>query len=232
MGLINLIESAEDIAALLYQQYKIQAQDIDQPIEQIPPTIKSGEMRLSAQGVIEIANYEALAYTKYIDSGGVQTIGIGMTSSEIKDLSKWKWDKALSLEECLDMYMAGLSHYVAAVNHILVPVIPQHQFDMLVSVTYNIGIGAMSHSTFMRRVNAGSSISSICEAIKRYCYDNGKVVQGLVNRRVKECQVFTTGHYSNNGTVQIINVDPNTHKPHYNGHKQTILNLAREYYDR
>lgn len=173
-------------------------------------------MEISKQGLIELANYEALAHTKYIDSGGVQTIGIGMTVSEIKDIKSWAWDRALSTQECVEMYVKSIKKYQDAVNKALKVPLMQYQFDALVSITYNIGTGGMAGSTFMRRINAKDSPERIVSAMKAWNKDNGRVVKGLVNRRNAEADLYLTGKYKNDGTVGLIAVN-SAHKPVYKG---------------
>lgn len=175
-------------------------------------------MKMSKNGLIELANYEALANTKYIDSGGVQTIGIGMTVSEIPDIKQWSWDKRLENDQCVRMYQESLVKYENAVIKAINPgvMLTQAQFDALVSITYNIGTGGMAGSTFMRRLNAGSSDADVVAAMQSWNKDNGKVVKGLVNRRAAEGKVFMTGKYTNDGTVTQIIVN-SSHKPIYKG---------------
>ncbi len=182
-------------------------------------------MPISKQGLIELANYEAMAYTKYIDSGGVQTIGIGMTVSEIHDIKDWAWDRKLSTADCVQMFKKALTKYETAVDRSLHVDIPQNQYDVLVSICYNIGTGGMAGSTFMKRINAKESDDSVCEAIQRWNKDNGKTVRGLTNRRLAESKLFCTGQYQNDGTVLEITVDGN-HKPHYLGGRVNILDLV------
>lgn len=174
-------------------------------------------MKISKHGTIELANYEALSHSVYLDSGGVRTIGIGMTSSEIPDLKSWPWDKTLSTEECVRMFQDGLKKYEAVVNKALKVEVLQHQFDALVSITYNIGVGGMAGSTFMKKVNSKADPESIVASMKQWNKDNGKVVRGLINRRNAEAELFLTGNYKNNGTVGLIEVDPINHHPRYKG---------------
>lgn len=175
-------------------------------------------MKTSKNGVIELANYEALANTKYIDSGGVQTIGIGMTVSEIPDIKNWAWSQRLEDDQCVRMFQDALVKYENAVIKALKPgvILTQAQFDALVSITYNIGTGGMAGSTFMKRVNAGARPEDVVAAMQAWNKDNGKVVRGLVNRRAAEGKVYLTGNYTNDGTVTRIVVDSN-HKPIYKG---------------
>ncbi len=174
-------------------------------------------MKMSKNGIIELANYEAMSNSVYLDSGGVRTIGIGMTLSEIPDIASWAWDKYLTDVECVGLYIKSLVKYENALNKVLLVEIPQHQYDALVSITYNIGTGGMAGSTFMKRLNKGDSPESVVSAMKAWNKDNGKVIKGLVNRRNAEGVVFLTGEYQNDGTVTHIEVDPRTHKPHYRG---------------
>jgi lysozyme len=153
-------------------------------------------------GICELASYECLCLSKYLDSGGVPTIGIGSTVSDIKDLPLWSYDKEITMEEAVEIYKKGLVKYVAAVNRALTKLsIPQTLFDALVSICYNIGTQGMATSTFMKRVNAGESLDRIVEAMARWNKDNGVVVKGLINRRAKEARLILTDQYSSGGMV-------------------------------
>lgn len=174
-------------------------------------------MQISKEGLIELANYEALAHTKYLDSVGVHTIGIGMTISEIPDLNSWSWTKSLSTQECVDQYRASLKQYENAVNRALKVEVTQAQYDMLVSITYNIGVNGMAGSTFMKRINAKDTPERIVSAMKAWNKANGRILKGLVNRRAAEGKVFLTGKYTNDGTIGLIVVNSTTHKPAYKG---------------
>lgn len=174
-------------------------------------------MHISNEGLMELASYEALAHTKYLDSGGVETIGIGMTTSEIKDLHQWPWDKNLSIEECVNRFKDAVKKYEDAVNKFLKVPLEQHKFDALVSLTYNIGINAMIKSSFMKRINAKDGDKNIIKAMQMWNRDNGKIVKGLVNRRAAESDLYINGRYRSGGKVTLIEVDPHTHKPSYKG---------------
>jgi len=179
-------------------------------------------MELSKLGYCALANYECLCLKPYLDSGGVKTVGIGSTVSDIPDLALWDWNKEISIEEAVRLYKKGLTKYVAAVNRSLTRLeIPQTLFDALVSITYNIGTGGMAGSTFMKRVNAGESLDRIVQAMAAWNKDNGKVVQGLINRRKKEADLILKGDYGTKGLVDLVPVI--NKKPAYS--KATKINL-------
>lgn len=173
---------------------------------------------ISKQGLLELADREGLAQTKYLDSVGVQTIGIGQTKSDIPDLGLWSWAKELSVQEVCSMYKKHVQPYSDAVAKALKVPVKQYQFDALVSITYNIGIFGMRTSTFMKRINAGEQGQAVVDAIMMW-----KKPPEIIGRRKKECDLYRYGKYSNaDGCVDHIQVDPKTHKPKYKGRIKII----------
>ena len=75
----------------------------------------------------------------------------------------------------------------AAVN---VP-LNQNQFDALVSLSYNIGIGAFKNSTLLKLLNA-SDYHAASDQFDVWIKAGGKTVQGLVNRRAVEKLLFNS----------------------------------------
>lgn len=175
------------------------------------------DLRISKEGIVELGNYEALANQCYLDSGGVKTVGIGLTVSDIPDIASWPWAKTITDQEAVDLYLKALKKYDQAVQRALKVKVTAPQFDSLVSITYNIGIAGMQGSTFMKRVNARAPAKDVVTAMSWWNQDNGKVIQGLINRRRAEGIVYTTGEYKNDNTVAKISVAPMTHRPVYRG---------------
>src|SRR5690606_15235211 len=66
----------------------------------------------------------------------------------------------------------------------------QNQFNALVSLAYNIGIGSFKGSTLLKKVNNNPNDKSIADEFLRWKYAGGKVIQGLLNRRIKESEVY------------------------------------------
>lgn len=176
-------------------------------------TLKGYLMQVSIKGLLELADREGLAETPYLDSVNVKTIGIGMTSADIKDLASWPWGRALSIQEAVNLYKQHITPYATAVSSALTILIPQNQFDALVSICYNIGIRGLRNSTFIKRINSDQSMSSIKAAILMW-----NKPSEIIGRRTKEANLFEYGTYSNNdGCVDHIIVSTITHKPRYSG---------------
>lgn len=180
--------------------------------------------KISNKGLAELCSYEAWASKPYLDSGGVKTWLFGATDSDIKKLSSVPWTQEETIEFGIEMLRKHVQKYVDAVNSELDVDITQEQFDALVSITYNIGTGntkndtgGMAGSTFMKRVNAKATASSVVSAMAAWNKDNGRVIQGLVNRRKKEGELYQYGKYTSDWKCARIVANPTSHKPSYSG---------------
>lgn len=172
-----------------------------------------------------VAELEGIALTKYMDSSHVQTVSAGVTQSDIKNLKDWSWDKRLSVDEALKCHEKALEKYEVAVKRELKVPVAQHQLDALTSITYNIGIGGMRHSSFIKEINKKSSAPQIKRAFLKWTKANGKLIKGLLNRRKKEIALYFKGDYGS-GKINVFPVNPKTHKPVYT--KGKII-FAKEY---
>jgi lysozyme len=150
---------------------------------------QGGILETSPAGLRAIRNHEGTVLTAYRDIGGVWTIGVGHTGSEVVEGLVWtqgQADEALSHD---------IRHAEAAVSRAVKVPIGQAQFDALVSLTFNIGVGAFAKSTLVRMLNAGD----LAGATQQFLVWNkvgGKIAPGLVRRRAAEQSVFSGGSSS------------------------------------
>jgi len=68
--------------------------------------------------------------------------------------------------------------------------INQNQFDALVSFTFNVGEGNLATSTLLRKVNTNPADPSIRREFDKWVYSEGRKLQGLVNRRKEEANLY------------------------------------------
>ena len=66
----------------------------------------------------------------------------------------------------------------------------QNQFDALVSFAYNLGNGALKGSTLLKKVNANPNDIAIKKEFLKWVNAGGKRLQGLVNRRTEEANLY------------------------------------------
>jgi lysozyme len=68
----------------------------------------------------------------------------------------------------------------------------QNQFDALVSFSFNVGVHAFSKSTLLKKLNR-EDYKGAKREFRRWVYAGGRRLQGLVNRRNQEAQLFLSG---------------------------------------
>lgn len=79
-------------------------------------------------------------------------------------------------------------------------VLTQNQFDALVSFSYNVGAGWMNHPEYRitDAVLNGADDNEFIFAMVQWCNAGGKILSGLVRRRLAEANVYLNGEYTNN----------------------------------
>lgn len=138
-----------------------------------------GGLSLTAAGLISIATWEGFKDEAYIPvPGDVPTIGFGSTEGV-------KLGDTISVPDALNRLEADVRVAEDAVRScVTVPLMP-YEFDAYVSLAYNIGKTNFCGSTLVKKLNAGD-YQGACAELKRWVYVDGRVVQGLVNRREAE----------------------------------------------
>ena len=145
------------------------------------------QMTVSPFGVDLICGFEGKRLTAYDDGVGVWTIGFGTTVYP-NGIKVMKGDTCTEAQA--KTYMAhDLKKFEATVNKAVTVQINQNQFDALVSLAYNIGTGAFSKSTLVKKLN-GNDIRGAADQFDVWVNAGGKRMQGLVNRRAKEKALF------------------------------------------
>jgi GH24 family phage-related lysozyme (muramidase) len=139
----------------------------------------------SSAGVNLVKSFEGFRSCKYKDAVGLWTIGYGhlIKSGET-------FNHCLSQAQAVALLQKDLHSAESCVSSHVKTSINQHQFDALVSFTFNLGCGALSSSTLLKKVNA-RQFSQCCAEFRKWVHGGGKVLPGLVRRREAECKLFT-----------------------------------------
>ena len=73
------------------------------------------------------------------------------------------------------------------------PVLTQHEFDAIVSFTFNVGSGALASSTFRKRMNNGENKARCFrEEFVRWNRGPNGPLPGLIRRRDAEVELATS----------------------------------------
>lgn len=144
-----------------------------------------------------IKEFEGLRLNAYLDSAGVPTIGYGLTTDALDGvvvrlgmvITKKEADEYF--DRAIEVFANGIWEYFKVQP-------TENQFGAFVSLAYNIGIGAFSRSTALKRFNNGD-ITGAAEAIKWWnkATVKGKktILKGLVRRRAAEVDLFLKDEY-------------------------------------
>jgi len=120
---------------------------------------------------------------------GIWTVGYGST---------WNFDKGRKVQQgdSIDIKTAQrwLEMTVATTSKEIKSVVKKsinlNELNALISLTYNIGLGAFKNSTLLKKLNAGESKILVSDQFLKWIYINGVISNGLKNRRIKERQLF------------------------------------------
>jgi len=140
-----------------------------------------------------IQNFEGLSLKAYAATESekqrnIWTIGYG--NINYLDGTKVKKGDEITREQADLMFKSTANKFALDVANLIDVCLTQNQFNALVSLAYNIGISAFKGSTLLIMVNASPNNPSIKDQFLRWKYAGGKVIQGLLNRRIKESEVY------------------------------------------
>jgi len=143
-------------------------------------------MNLTQAGIDLIKKYEGCRLQAYPDpatGGDPWTIGYGCTGSDIRPGLVWTQDQAN--QELLKR----LNILVSELNNLITDTLTDNQFNAVISLVYNIGIGAFEKSTLLKLINLGSYAKANAEFVK-WDKARGTENRGLLARRQAEQRLF------------------------------------------
>lgn len=139
--------------------------------------------KTSENGIDMIKGFESFSAKPYQDSVGVWTNGYGHTHGVMADTPP------VTMEEALANLAEDLVVAERSIEKLVTVFLTDNQFDALVSFIFNLGEGNFAHSTLRTKLNAGD-YAGAAEEFERWVYAGGKKLNGLINRRKKEKELF------------------------------------------
>ncbi|WP_221400514.1 phage tail spike protein [Clostridium perfringens] len=149
-----------------------------------------------------LKGYEGLGRYEYRDSGGVLTIGYGVTHSEPDIYAKLKANEPVPEE------LAAKESYTLKINRYGKPIVnkvkalgctTQQQFDALVDLAFNAGTGVIgANNSLMNAIRRNPNDEAYIRPIWENFYihdDAGNRLEGLRLRRIAEANIYFQGHY-------------------------------------
>lgn len=144
-------------------------------------------MKTSEQGLQFIRREEGERLTAYADIIGVWTIGVGHTGTvDGKPIAK---GMVISADKSRELLSADLSKFESAITRLVKVPLKQYEFDALVSLVFNISETNFARSTLLKKLNA-NDFKGAAEQFLVWKNAGGRPVQGLLNRRKREKDMF------------------------------------------
>jgi lysozyme len=141
-------------------------------------------MKVSDKMIAFLKEREGLYLKAYHDKKGKLTIGYGHTSGV-------KITDTITEEQAEALLRDDLSDSESQVSRLGLPNLTQGQFDALVDLNFNIGIGQLRTSTLLKRIRSKASVAEIQRQFRRWNKCGGEVMPGLVIRREWDAQRWT-----------------------------------------
>jgi lysozyme len=144
-------------------------------------------MKISDTGITLIKNFEGFKGKAYLCPAGKITIGYGHTGPELTLKDEITRERA---EQILKKDLQWAEGVVS--RHVKVP-LGQHQFDVLVSLVFNIGEGNFASSSLLKMLNKGKYDEVPAQLARWNKITQGKkkvVSAGLVRRRQAEADLW------------------------------------------
>ena len=142
-------------------------------------------MQLSDSIKEKIKAWEGCRLSAYRCPAGVWTIGYGHTGADVKPGMKISQARA---DELFDADIDAFARLVEA--EVRGIALTGCQFDALVSLAYNIGVGNLRRSTLLRMVKADPANPAIAAEFRKWDKAGGAVLPGLSRRREAEANHY------------------------------------------
>ena len=139
-------------------------------------------MRISANGIALLREFEGLRLVAYQDPVGIWTIGFGHTKTV-------RPGQRISMERAEQLLREDLAVFERCVDRAVTVPMNQNEADALISWAFNVGCGAVARSTLVRKLNAGDRAGAADEFL-RWNKAGGKSLPGLSRRRRAERELF------------------------------------------
>ena len=137
---------------------------------------------MTKKGIDLIKKFEGCKLTAYRCPAGIWTIGYGHTNGVYQGQTITQYEADKMLENDVVKFEIGVRNLVGN--------LPDNKIDALTSFAFNLGLGALRDSTLCKKVKANPNDLTIRNEFMKWVNAGGKRLQGLVNRRQAEADLY------------------------------------------
>jgi lysozyme len=157
---------------------------------------------LNADALAHVKRWEGFRAEAYPDPGSVNglpvTIGYGQTRRDGKPI---KLGETITEAEASQWLVNELARVTGVIQRLVKVPLTDNQLGALVSFVYNVGDTAFSNSTLLKKLNAGD-YAAVPAQLARWNKNDGKVMDGLTNRRAAEAGLWAKGEFVSSNNVE------------------------------
>jgi type VI secretion system secreted protein VgrG len=161
-------------------------------------------MKLSKSGINLLKRLEGFRLVPYDDQTGDiitkwikgATIGVGHLIKK-KDWEKYNY--GINIEEMESLLKSDIKKFEKGIEKNINIELSQEKFDALVIFSFNIGVKGFSNSSACKLINnpkAKTNYKNLKSAWLAWNKSQGKIMQGLINRRKAEYKLYSEGLYN------------------------------------
>ena len=135
-------------------------------------------MNVSDNGIEFLILKEGLKLNVYKDVVGLLTIGVGHLITKEEKASGTiygiSYKDGITKEQALEIKKNDLAKFEEGVTNLVKVDVTQNEFDALVSLSFNIGIGAFGKSTLLKFLNGGKSKLEVSDEFLKWNDDENQ----------------------------------------------------------
>ena len=146
-------------------------------------------MKLSDKGYDLIKKFEGYSDRPYKCPAGIPTLGYGNTYYP-NGVKVKLTDKQITKEYANEMLAFVADNFAKDVLKVVKSNITVNQLNALTSFAYNLGITNFRNSSLLKLVNNNPNDANIAKEFLKWNKANGKVLNGLTNRRIAESALY------------------------------------------
>ena len=149
-------------------------------------------MRVNEAALTIIKSFEGFSSDPYLDPIGIPTIGFGSIWSANGDRISMD-HPPVDKNKATELLQREVRHVEAAIKKLIKAELTENMFSAIGSLAYNIGTGNLQRSTLRIKLNRGRYLDAADE-FPKWRKAGGRVLKGLVRRRIAERALFVNGY--------------------------------------
>lgn len=154
-----------------------------------------------------IKAFEGCRLDAYLCPSGVWTIGYGFTT--YMDGSAVKKGDRITQADADIMLQKKIEEFHSQVARIVPGTLPGGAVDALTSFAYNVGTGALTRSTLLKKIKANKlDLKGIKAEFLKWNKAGNQVLPGLTNRRLKEYDMYSEAVLGQYSKLELLYMQP------------------------